>query len=339
MPSPSLDTTYVTNVNSSNFPNNVLPTATLDVSYCNEQANVRAFFDTGSHRSFISPDVVKRLNLRVIRQVPINLSTFGNDTESCMLDLVRVKICFGKSKIPLTMLVHDSAAMGYFHSPGLFKLAQKLRQKGFNLADRNITSDALTGIEILIGVDNFTRLIVRQRRSMGTSLFVTKGGGGVIPFGPLPRWATATSQQSSHMRCARIICESKPEFEVSELWELERVGILPDAFSPSERETISRVRSNMQKYESGYIVHLPFKDDMQPSVNYRTARGQLNHLVQRVQNDEQYGQQYSKVVDSYVENGFIEQAPNQPVEGHYMPHHAVFKKERHHSFVHCLQYI
>ena len=242
-----------------------------------------------------------------------------------MLDLVRVKVRFGKSKVPLTMLVHDSAAMGYFHSPGLYELAQKLEQKGFNLADRNITSDALTGIEILIGVDNFTRLIVRQRRSMGTSLFVTKGGG-VIPFGPLPKWATATSQQSTHMRCARIVCSSKPEFEVTELWELERVGILPDDFSPSERETISRVRSNMQKSESGYIVQLPFKDDMRPSVNYCTARGQLNHLVQRAQNDEQFGQQYNKVVDSYVEKEFIEQVPNQPVEGHYMPHHAVFKK-------------
>ena len=175
--SPTLDITYVTNVNSSNFPNNVLPTAMLNVSYCNEQANVRAFFDTGSHRSFISPEVVKRLNLRVIKQVPVNLSTFGNDTESCMLDLVKVKIRFGKSKIPLTMLVHDSAAMGYFHSPGLFELAQKLEHKGFDLVDRNITSDALTGIEILIGVDNFTRLIVRQKRSMGTSLFVTRGEG------------------------------------------------------------------------------------------------------------------------------------------------------------------
>ena len=315
----------MTNVNSSNFPNNVLPTATHNVSYCNEQENVRAFFDTGSHCSFISPDVVKRLNLRVIRQVPVNLSTFGNDTESCMLDLVRVKIRFGKSKIPLTMLVHDSAAMGYFHSPGLFELAQKIEQKGFDFADRSITNDALTGSEILIGVDNFTRLIVRQKRSMGTSLFVTRGGG-VIPFGPLPRWATTTSQQSSHTRCTRIICENKPEFEVTELWELERVGILPNAFSPSKRETISRVRSNMKKCESGYIVQLPFKDDTRPSVNYRTARGQLNHLVQRAENDEQYGQQYSKVVNSYVEKEFIEQVPNQPVEGHYMPHHAVFKK-------------
>ena len=38
--SPPLDTTNVTNVNSSNFPSNVLPTATLKVSYCNEQVNV-----------------------------------------------------------------------------------------------------------------------------------------------------------------------------------------------------------------------------------------------------------------------------------------------------------
>ena len=322
---PTLDTTYVTNVNSSNFPNNVLPTAMLNVSYCNEQANVRAFFDTGSHRSFISPEVAKRLNLRVIKQVPVNLSTFGNDTESCMLDLVKVKISFGKSKIPLTMLIHDSAAMGYFHSPGLFELAQKLEHKGFDLADRNITNDALTGIEILIGVDNFTRLIVRQKQSMGTSLFVTRGGV-VIPFGPLPRWATTTSQQSSYTRCARIICENKPELEVTQLWELERVGILPDNFSPSERETISMVCPNMQKCESGYIVQLPFKDDTHPSVNYRTARGQLNHLVQRAENDEQYGQQYSKVVSTYVDKEFIEQIPNHPVEGHYMPHHAVFKK-------------
>ena len=53
--SPAIDTTYVTSVNSTSFPNNVLPTATLNVRYRNKQVNVRAFFDTGSHRSFISP--------------------------------------------------------------------------------------------------------------------------------------------------------------------------------------------------------------------------------------------------------------------------------------------
>ena len=218
-----------------------------------------------------------------------------------MLDLVKVKVRLGKHKIPLTLLVHDSAAMGYFNSPGLFEVAQKLESKGFNLAGHNITSDALTGIEILIGVDHFTRLIVtRQKRSHGISLFVTRGGG-VILFGPLPRWAVSTSQQSiSQVRCVRIICENKPELEITQLWDLERVGILPEPFSPNERETISLVRSNMHQTESGYIVRLPFKDETRPSVNYRTARRQLNHLVQRAENDEQFGQQYNKVVESYV---------------------------------------
>ena len=149
----------------------------------------------------------------------------------------------------------------------------------------------------------------------------------MIPFGLLPRWATSTSKQStSQIRCAHIICENKPELEVTQLWDLERIGILPESFPPNEQETISIVRSNMQHSGSGYIIRLPFKDDTRPSVDYCTARGQLNQLIHRVENDEQFGQQYDKVVESYIEKEFIEQIPNQPIEGHYMPHHAVFKK-------------
>ena len=91
-----------------------------------------------------------------------------------------------------------------------------------------------------------------------------------------------------------------------QLWDLECIGILRESFSPSERETISAVRSNMQQSESGYIVCLPFKDKTRPSVNYRNARGQLNQLVQRVESNEQFGQQYDKVVESYLEREFIE---------------------------------
>ena len=187
--------------------------------------------------------------------------------------------------------------MGYFNCPGLFDVAQQLESKGFHLADYDITSDALTGIEILTGVDHITRLIAQ-----GTSLFVIKGGG-VIPFGPLPRWATSTSKQStSQIRCARIICENKPEIEVTQLWNLERNRhrLLPESFSPNERETISIVLSNMQHTESGYIVRLPFKDDTRLSVNYHTARGQLNQLIQHVENDEQFGQQFMIKLSSLI---------------------------------------
>ena len=85
----------------------------------------------------------------------------------------------------------------------------------------------------------------------------------------------------------------------------------------------------MKYSDSGYIVRLPFKDGIRPSVNYHTARGQLNQLIHCAASNEQFGQQYDDVVKTYIEKEFIEQIPNDAIEGHYMPHHAVtavFKK-------------
>ena len=154
------------------------------------------------------------------------------------------------------------------------------------------------------------------------SLFVTKDRG-VIPFEPLPKWA---SQQQSHMqfRCARILCENEPD--VSRLWKLESIGISKEEFSPSKRETISQVRSNIQKSESGYIVRLPFKSDARPSTNYRTAHGQLNSLTQSAAQDGKFYSDYSGVVDDYIAKDFIEEIPSEPIVGHYMPHQPVYKK-------------
>ena len=126
--------------------------------------------------------------------------------------------------------------------------------------------------------------------------------------------------------CARIICESKPELELMELWDLEPICIKQGSLSPTERETVSIVRSYMEKSSAGYIVRLPFKDSKRPSVNYRNAKGQLNSLIQRVNHDANLGKQYDDIVNSYVEKEFIKEIPNDPIAGHYMPHHSVFKK-------------
>ena len=95
---------HVTIINVSNFPHNVLPTATIDISYCHAKTFIRAFFDTGSQRSFVSPELVKKLNLPVIEQVPVHLSTFGNDTTLYLLDLVKIKVRMGKRRIPINYL-------------------------------------------------------------------------------------------------------------------------------------------------------------------------------------------------------------------------------------------
>ena len=108
------------------------------------------------------------------------------------------------------------------------------------------------------------------------NLFVTRNRG-MSSFGLLPKWVTE-QQSTTNYRCAGILCENDPD--ISQLWKLDQISITKEEFSPSERETISQVRSNLQKSESGYIVRLPFKSDARLSTNYRTARAQLNSLSQ-----------------------------------------------------------
>ena len=45
---------------------------------------------------FKGVSLVKKLNLAVIEQVPVHLSTFGNDTTLHFLDLVKIKVQMGK---------------------------------------------------------------------------------------------------------------------------------------------------------------------------------------------------------------------------------------------------
>ena len=151
----------------------------------------------------------------------------------------------------------------------------------------------------------------------------------MIPFGTIPKWAIqheSANVYTGNCMCARIICVSKPELELSELWDLEHIAVTQDDLSPTERETVSIICSSMKKSDAGYMVRLLFKDTTHPSVNYRNAKGQLNSLIQRVSHDANLGKQYDDIVNSYVEEEFTEEIPSDPIAGHYMPHHPVFKK-------------
>ena len=69
----------------------------------------------------------------------------------------------GGRRIPIKLLVHESTSMGYLNCPGIYNVAQTLEKQGHQLADHNITSDSLTDIELLIGVDYFAQFITRKK--------------------------------------------------------------------------------------------------------------------------------------------------------------------------------
>ena len=57
---------------------------------------------------------------------------------------------------------------------------------------------------------------------------------------------------------------------------------------------------------------------------YRTRATQLS-LSQQTGHDEKFYDDYNGVVRDYISKEFIEEIPNELIEGHYMPHHPVYK--------------
>ncbi|XP_066982203.1 uncharacterized protein [Macrobrachium rosenbergii] len=305
-----------------------IPTATVQVSGGGTKLQTRTFFDTGSQRSFICPSLVQELNLKTLDRITLSLSPFGCDPVSVTCDLVKVVVRLGKSRISVKALVHNNVDTSIF-TPGIAKVATFLRSKGVKLADRYLTSDNVNCIQLIIGVDYFHKFIHNQSSTMGICTFST--AGGALIYGPMPQWSYDQSMNivaTQHVICARVgvmdLCSEC--CSISNLWELDAIGIKEFDLSPEERRTVEQFEHSIHKVNNQYVVSLPFKSSCRPPTNYRIALGQLKSLMGKFISDPLLWHHYSSILSEYLNLGFIESVPpSEPIKGHYLLYHHVKK--------------
>ena len=110
------------------------------------------------------------------------------------------------------------------------------------------------------------------------------------------------------------------------MWNLETIGIKDERFTHIEKTTVAKVTSELKKTDAGYQVKLPFRSDDRPSVNYHTSYAQLNSLVAKFEKDVTLFEQYSKVIQDYLDRGFVEKVDLDDKSGCVLPHHPMFKE-------------
>ena len=282
--------------------------------------------DTGSQKSFISTNLARKLNLKPIKCINVRLSTLGGSGECQTLEVVRVKINVGHHQFTAQLIVHDNVTMKV-HQAGILQMRQKLMQHNVKLADKRLDSEIIDNIEILLGIDYYSKVVFSIRRVCGMDLFVT--AKGIVPFGVVPNWVKGIRTRDKVV-CNRVTCiDSREEcFSETHLWDLETIGIKDERFTRSEKQAIHQVTNNLIKTNEGYQVSLPFKNHQRPSVNYRPAIAQFNSLLQKFKTNVALYQQYQRVIQDYLDQGFIEQTENDPRTGSYLPHHPVFKESK-----------
>ena len=307
-----------------------LPTATVLVSGNGERSYERALFDIGSQRSFISSDLARKLNLATVANVIVKVKPFGNEAFDLDCRIVRVVVRLGRTRTVVHAYEYTNTNSS-INSPGLAKTVSFLASKGVKLADEGLNSDKVDDVNLVIGVDYYSRFIKGQR--VFSNIELLNSSGGALIYGKLPSWASDRAQVSqihaSNVFCGKIaVSEVKIDSccEVKKLWDLESAGVIMSETTPEERDTVESFNDSVRYVDDKYEVSLPFKSELRPPVNYRIAIAQLNSLLRRFETDPSLYENYNSILLEYVELGFIELVPDRsPIIGHYLPHHGVKK--------------
>nr|XP_012554848.2 uncharacterized protein LOC105843698 [Hydra vulgaris] len=134
--------------------NVLLQTALVTVKNKDKTLRCRLLFDTCSQLSYISPSLRKKLFLPTLGRKQLNIKTFGNQSQTQNLKMVKLSILTLKnSLIPITCFVKPIWAplSGQYIEEAVDSFEHL---KGINLADSNVDCKSLE-VDVLIGADYY----------------------------------------------------------------------------------------------------------------------------------------------------------------------------------------
>ncbi|XP_069169741.1 uncharacterized protein [Procambarus clarkii] len=160
-----------------------LLTAQLTIKNGESKATICGLFDQGSQMAFISKELVDALKLTPVRETRIDIAGFLTNTGARVLKVVRPKVRLGGYVRTIQALVVDRFPTDLYVY-GLGTTVKFLKEKGIHLADK-ITSDNLSNIGILMGLDVYHTFIKGKEEKQGMSLLPS--AGGYLLTGPVLR--------------------------------------------------------------------------------------------------------------------------------------------------------
>ncbi len=299
---------------------------------------VRVLMDSGSQRSYVTESLKQKLGLVPDKTEVLNLNTFGDDKfrkQRC--DQVRLllqgqtkdieisALCFPKICSPLSMTLDIER---YPHLDGLVP------------ADQSLLDNSAPNIDILIGSDYYFEVIMGEIRRgdkgpvavQSEFGWLISGNGQALSTGKNETLTNLTLERPEHPYPADLVMkEDEDELTnaVRKFWNTESVGIIePD--QSTEREFLRGLQFN--EASQRYQVSLPWKEECQPIASgYLACVSRVRQTHSRLKKDPELLKEYANVIKQQQDLGIIERIAEKPghdESAHYLPHHAVVRREK-----------
>ncbi|OXA48910.1 uncharacterized protein LOC110854898 [Folsomia candida] len=206
---------------------------------------------------------------------------------------------------------------------------QELRKKKIVLTDWEQSKIDNPDVQILIGSDFWGKLVTSKPIKVSSSLVAVNTVFGWTLSGQVSS-SSRDGENNVAMSCVKLFLG---QGDVSELWNLETIGIKDPAESKTQierdAEAVVQFTKTVSRKEDGrYSIALPWVGG-EPEIptNKIVAMKRLSSQIQKL-NPEKFAV-YDKIFKAWIEEKFIEVVPdadkNKP--SHYLPHRPVFKPE------------
>ena len=190
-----------------------MQTAMASISNIDSGKSIRARIlpDSGSNKSYISEELAKLLDLKVIGEFTCQMNTFGHDTETVCCKLVEFIIWYvdpeSKGFKPVTVVMMTNPRMcGKVEGiPLNDTIRSTIGKKGFQLADPEICYEGQFSVDILLGLDYYYEFINSSFHRISPGLVLLSTKFGEVLAGPsLAKLNLSNEKVSNQSTCSVV---------------------------------------------------------------------------------------------------------------------------------------
>ena len=308
----------------------VLPTATVNVMSARGPVKATLMFDSGSDRTYVSEQLMKKVQGRWKGSCEMTCAAFGGGKSESTCNVYELDVSGANVAVP-TVQTFQAVEVPVICAPLVRPRVDTSLLHSFNhveLADESFTSERPRGpqqIDILVGQDRYWTLmrtglirstegLVAQESAFGWVLSgMAEGTPGEL--GGRPALLTMSDM---------TLCPPT----VGDMWSLEGFGVSDEA----ESDVLTDFNRSISYKEGRYVVELPWKKDHssdQLMDNRAAAESRLASLTRRLSKDPELKASYDAALQKMECDGIIgEVPPEQLICGRrtfYLPHRPVVK--------------
>ncbi|XP_063993414.1 uncharacterized protein LOC135171055 [Diachasmimorpha longicaudata] len=296
----------------------ILPTAIINILNKNRQpVPCRALIDTGSTRNFITQELAAELGItKITCSIPIGaldqLSTIVshkiNTTITSRLNKFKKELSFLIIPRISSLIPNEQIDRDLLDIP-----------KNLPLADLNFHKPA--PIQVLLGSStSISVLSIGQiKLPNAADVHLQKTLFGWIVCGSM-------SDESDHDQAKCHFTKIIDEFK--RFWEIEDIGLRESHQSEEEAACQLHFKQHVSRNSEGrYVVALPFNEKKaQLGTSLFQAKRRLLSLERKFQWNPKLAEEYTKVINEYIDLGHMKKVNAELEDGFYLPHHAVIKE-------------